>query len=138
MSDTLGNALFSQLKPGLYELNVTMSGFQPQAIKDIRIQVGQRARIDVEMQVGQLTESVTVSAAAATLLNRESAAIGQVLEHASIVNLPLSGRNFIQLATLTSGAVPIGIGTSPASSWTGRSDMTLSIAGGRESNNSFR
>lgn len=137
VTDTQGLALLLQLKPGLYQLDVTMSGFQPQTVKDIRIQVGQRARVDVEMQVGQLTESVTVSAAATTLLNKESAAIGQVLEHESIVNLPLSGRNFIQLATLTSGAVPIGIGTSPASSWTGRSDMTLSIAGGRESNNSF-
>jgi hypothetical protein len=137
VSDAQGLALLLNIKPGLYQLEVSMSGFQPQIVKDIRIQVGQRARVDVEMQVGQLTESVTVSAAATTLLNRESAAIGQVLDHSSIVNLPLSGRNFIQLATLTSGAVPIGIGTSPATSWTGRSDMSLSIAGGRESNNSF-
>ncbi len=137
ITDSQGTALLAQLKPGLYQLEVSMSGFQPQVIKDIRIQVGQRARVDVDLQVGQLTESVSVSAAASTLLNRESAAIGQVLEQDAIVNLPLSGRNFIQLATITSGAVPIGIGTSPASSWTGRSDMTLSIAGGRESNNSF-
>ena len=137
VTDSLGTALFSQLKPGKYQVEVTMPGFQPQIIQDIRLQVGQRARVEVEMQVGHLTESVTVSAAATTLLNRESAAIGQVMDHETIVNLPLSGRNFLQLAALTSGAVPIGIGTSPASSWTGRSDMTLSIAGGRESNNSF-
>lgn len=136
-TDELGNALFGQLKPGRYKLEVASAGFQPQEITDIRIQVGQRARVEVKLAVGQLTEAVTVSAAAETLLNSESAALGQVLEHRAIVNMPLSGRNFIQLATLSSGAVPIGIGTSPATSWTGRSDMSLSIAGGRESNNSF-
>ena len=137
VTDTTGTSLFPQLKPGLYRLEATHAGFQPAIVQDIRIQVGQRARVDIEMKVGQLTESVTISAAAETLLNRESAAIGQVLDQQAIVNLPLSGRNFIQLATITAGAIPIGIGTSPATSWTGRSDMTLSIAGGRESNNSF-
>jgi len=136
-TDALGNALFGQLKPGQYKLEVTMAGFQPQEVTDIRVRVGQRARVDVKLAVGQVTESMTVSAAAATLLNSESAALGQVLEHQSIVNMPLSGRNFIQLATLAAGAVPIGIGTSPATTWTGRTDMSLSIAGGRESNNSF-
>jgi hypothetical protein len=136
-TDSLGNALFFQLKPNVYSLEVESSGFRKAQVGDIRIQVGQRARVDVKLQVGQITESVTVSAAGATLINAESAAIGQVLDQRSIIDLPLSGRNFIQLAALSSGAVPIGIAGSPATSWTGRSDTTLSIAGGRESNNSF-
>ncbi len=136
-TDALGLYLFSQLKPGQYQLNVTMSGFQRTLVDDIRVQVGQRARIDVKLNVSQVTETVTVSAAGATLINAESAAIGQVMETKSIVELPLSGRNFIQLAQLTAGAIPIGIANSPATSWTGRTDTTLSIAGGRESNNSF-
>src|SRR2546425_10410105 len=114
VTDTLGNALFFQLKPGLYQLEVEASGFRKAEIGDIRIQVGQRARVDVKLQVGQISESVTVSAASATLLNAESAALGQVLDQRSIIDLPLSGRNFIQLAALSAGAVPIGIGTSPA------------------------
>lgn len=136
-TDADGKALLSQLKPGRYQVSVSSPGFQSQQVTDVRIQVGQRARVGVELSVGQVTEAVTVSAAGATLLNSESAAIGQVLEQQAIINLPLSGRNFLQLAAITAGAVPIGIGTSPATSWTGRSDMTLSIAGGRESNNSF-
>src|SRR6187402_887623 len=137
ITDSLGNALYFQLKPNIYKLEVESPGFRKAQIDDIRIQVGQRARVDVKLQVGQLTESVTVSAAGATLINAESSAIGQVLDQRSIIDLPLSGRNFIQLAALSSGAVPIGIAGSPATSWTGRSDTTLSIAGGRESNNSF-
>ncbi len=137
ITDSNGSALYFQLKPGLYRLEVESSGFRKADVGNIRIQIGQRARVDVQMQIGQMTESVTVSAAGATLLNAESASVGQVLDQRSIVDLPLSGRNFIQLAALSAGAIPIGIANSPASSWTGRSDMTLSIAGGRESNNSF-
>lgn len=137
ITDSLGNALYSQLKPGRYKLEIEAAGFQKMEVDDIRIQVGQRARVDVKLKVGQITETVTVSAASATLLNAESAALGQVIDQKPIVELPLSGRNFIQLAQLSAGAIPIGIGVSPATSWTGRSDMTLSIAGGRESNNSF-
>jgi len=137
VTDHLGNALLAQLKPGEYKLDISAPGFQSQTVGGIRIQVGQRARVDVKLNVGQITESVTVSAGGVTLLNSESAALGQVIEQRQLVELPLSGRNFLQLAYISAGAVPIGIGTSPATSWTGRSDMTLSIAGGRESNNSF-
>ena len=132
-----GTYLFGQLKPGRYSLKVALDGFQTTVVNDIRVQVGQRARVDVQLVVSQLETAVTVSAAQTTLLNAESAAIGQVIDDKALVELPLNGRNFIQLAQLSSGAVPLGIGVSPASSWTGRSDTTLSINGGRESNNSF-
>jgi hypothetical protein len=136
-SDTLGNFLFSNLKPGLYKLDVTAAGFQKANITGITMSLGQRARVDARLTVGALTETVEVSAAAETLLNAESASVGQVLNNQAIVELPLNGRNFIQLAQISAGAVPIGIGTSPATSWTGRSDSTLSVAGGRETNVSF-
>jgi hypothetical protein len=136
-SDELGNALYPQLQPGIYTLSISKPGFQPHSVKDILIQVGQRARVDVRINVGALTETVTVSAAQTTLLNAESASAGQVISQKPIVDLPLNGRNFIQLAQLSSGAVPLGIGASPATSWTGRGDTTLSVAGLRESNVSF-
>ena len=78
ITDKEGTTLFPQLKPGRYQLEASHAGFQTQAVKDIRIQVGQRARVDIEMKIGQVTEAVTISAAAETLLNRESAAIGIV------------------------------------------------------------
>lgn len=136
-TDSLGNALFSQLKPGAYKLAITAPGFQKASVSDILIALGQRARIDAKLTVGALTEAINVSAAAETLLNAESAAVGQVITDRAIVELPLNGRNFIQLAQISAGAAPIGIGVSPATSWTGRGDSTLSLAGGRETNNSF-
>jgi hypothetical protein len=125
------------LKPGRFALEVSGPGFQKTNLTDIVITLGQRARVDVKLTVGTLTETVNVSAAAETLLNAESASVGQVITSAPIVELPLNGRNFIQLAQISEGAAPVGIGTSPATSWTGRTDSTLSIAGGRETNNSF-
>jgi len=136
-TDSSGNHLFPQLSPGQYSLNVSAPGFQSKTIEGIQLVIGQRARVNAVLEVGQLAESVTVSATAETLLNAESAAAGQVIDEKPIVELPLNGRNFVQLAQLASGAAPLGIGVSPATTWTGREDSTLSVAGGRESNNSF-
>ncbi|MGH9632434.1 MAG: carboxypeptidase-like regulatory domain-containing protein, partial [Bryobacteraceae bacterium] len=123
-TDGNGNYIFLQMRPGEYELNVTAPGFRPQNVSAIRLVIGQRARVDVNMEVGAVTEAVTVSAGGAVLLNAESAAVGQVIESKTIVELPLNGRNFLQLAQISAGAIPIGTGTSPATSWTGRPDST--------------
>ena len=136
-TDANGNYIFLQLRPADYELRVTAPGFQAQQLSDLRLVIGQRARVDVKMVVGAVSETVTVASGEAVLINAESAAVGQVIESKAIIELPLNGRNFIQLAQISSGAVPIGTGVSPATSWTGRPDSSLSIAGGRESGNSF-
>ncbi len=136
-TDSLGNFLYSNLKPGRYVLDVTAAGFQKANITGISISLGQRARVDAKLEVGQISQEVSVSATAETLLNAESASVGQVLNSQAITELPLNGRDFIQLAQISAGAAPIGIGVSPATSWTGRGDSTLSIDGGRETNNSF-
>src|SRR4051812_6477878 len=58
VTDNDGKALFSQLKPGRYRLSVSAPGFQVREVTEIRIQVGQRARVQVELAVGQVTEAV--------------------------------------------------------------------------------
>jgi hypothetical protein len=136
-TNELGAYVFSQLKPGLYALAITAQGFQPQRLSDITIQLAQRAAVDVNLTLGTVTETVDVSAAAETLLNAESATEGQVMQQQTIEDLPLNGRNFIQLAQLSAGVAPVGQGTSPATTWTGRSDQTVSIEGLRESNTSY-
>ena len=136
-TDSLGNFLFSPLNPGAYRMEVSAPGFQSANVTGIVITIGQRAHVDTKLTVGAVSDSVSISVAAEALLNAESASLGQVISSKAIVELPLNGRNFIQLAQISAGAVPIGIGVSPASSWTGRSDSTLSLAGGRETNNSF-
>ena len=136
-SNAVGSFTFNQLRPGSYSLKVTAPSFQEQVVNDVSIQLAQRTSVDVKLTIGQLTQRVEVSASAETLLNTETATAGQVLTEHTIEDLPLNGRNFIQLAQLSAGAAPIGTGNSPASTWTGRADQTLSIVGLRESDVSY-
>src|SRR2546423_9906990 len=76
-TDTLGHYLFPQLKPGPYTLDVSASGFRKANVTDIVIAIGQRAQVEVNLTLGAVTETVTVSGTAETLLS-ENASVGQV------------------------------------------------------------
>ncbi|MGO4213246.1 carboxypeptidase-like regulatory domain-containing protein, partial [Terriglobus sp. YAF25] len=117
-TDANGLAVFSSLRPGNYKLVASRDGFRRAELNGITVVIGQRTNLEVHMQVGDNTESVTVSASQAAMLNSESAAVGQVINQNSIQTLPLNGRNFVQLTQLTTGAAPIGNGNSPATTWT--------------------
>ena len=58
VTDAQGTYLFGQLKPGVYKLEITTSGFKSTNVQDIRIQVGQRARVDVKLVVATVAEDV--------------------------------------------------------------------------------
>ena len=93
---------------GAYILSVSKEGFQTQERTGIELQVEQRARFDLTLNVGNISEKITVEAAA-PVVNTETGSIGQVVENKKIVDLPLNGRNFVQLASLLPNAI---IGTS--------------------------
>ena len=96
-TDSLGNSVLPQLKPGRYTLEVAAPGFRKENVTDIVVAIGQRAQVNVKLTLGAVTETVSVSGTAETVL-AENASIGQVISSQSIVELPLNGRNFIQLA----------------------------------------
>ena len=81
-----------------------MDGFQTAVVEAAEVQVGQSTRVDVELTLGALTES-TVVTSATPLLDTESGTLGHVVTNTQIVNLPLNGRSFYELARLTPGAV---------------------------------
>jgi hypothetical protein len=91
--------------PGNYRLNVLASSFRPVTRESVSINVDQAARIDFRLEPGALNESVNISGNG-PLLERETSAIGQVIENKTIVTLPLNGRNYSQLALLMPGATP--------------------------------
>ena len=101
------------LPPGRYGLLAEREGFRAYSQQGIVLQVDQTARIDFMLQVGAVTERVQVTAEA-PLLNSETGAKGQVIDNHEIVDLPLNGRDFNELAYLTPGVVdlPEGIATS--------------------------
>lgn len=93
------------LPVGRYKLTATRAGFSVEQVLDLKLDVGQTARIDFTIKPGAQTESVSVTATAA-LLDSETATVGQVIDNKRIVELPLNGRNYLELARLTAGTAP--------------------------------
>lgn len=96
---------FPVLPVGRYKITATMQGFSTAEVADIKLDVAQTARVDFALKTGALTESISVTAAAA-LLDSETATVGQVIDNKRIVELPLNGRNYLELARLTAGTAP--------------------------------
>ncbi|MCC7175177.1 MAG: carboxypeptidase regulatory-like domain-containing protein [Bryobacterales bacterium] len=107
-TNTEGIYAFPALVPGPYEVRVETAGFRT-ATSRLELQVQQTARVDVSLQVGQTSESIEVSASAA-LLTTDNATVGSVIEERRIVELPLNGRNYLQLVALSPN-VATGFGT---------------------------
>jgi len=121
---------FPGLVPGDYEVKVEVPGFRT-AIRRLRLEVQQTARVDFKLEVGAVTSTVEVSALAA-LLTTENATVGTVIENRRIVDLPLNGRNFLQLVSLSPN-VSYGVGTSGTSGRVGgaRTTQNMAVAGMR-------
>lgn len=92
------------LLPGQYRVKASMAGFSTLLRDGIDVLVSGTARVDLQLQVGQVTEQVTTTAAAALVETRD-ATLGIVVEQKKVVDLPLNGRNFAQLGTLMPGVV---------------------------------
>jgi hypothetical protein len=103
---TAGEYLFSSLPVGNYQLTVDIVGFAPYVQKGIILTVGQYATNDVRLKVGAASQQVTVDANA-SLVTTESAAVGQMINQQSVVNLPLNGRAVQQLVFLIPGALNV-------------------------------
>jgi hypothetical protein len=100
-----GKYTFTLLPIGKYRIDGAMTGFGLQSRPDLQLDVDQVARIDFILMPGALKEIVEVSAAAA-LIDSETSTVGQVISNKSIVEMPLNGRNYLNLATLTAGTAP--------------------------------
>jgi hypothetical protein len=94
-----GDYAIPQLAPGQYTLTAEYTGFNTVVRSGIVLETNQQARFDVVLKVGGLTEEVQVSAAA-PLVTTENATIGNVVDQKKIVELPLNGRDYLQLAFL--------------------------------------
>jgi hypothetical protein len=93
------------LPVGVYEVQAVKPGFQTLLRAGVQVGVNQQVRLDLRLQVAQAEDSVTVTADAPQV-NTVDATSGALVEHRQIVDLPLNGRNFVQLGTLVPGAVP--------------------------------
>src|SRR3984893_8077925 len=97
-----GDYIITNLKPGSYDIAVEADGFKRLVREGVRLATGERVRVDVELQPGAVSESVTVNQDA-SLLRTESGSLGPVIRNRKIVDIPLNGRNFLSLVTLSAG-----------------------------------
>ncbi|MCA1607495.1 MAG: carboxypeptidase-like regulatory domain-containing protein, partial [Acidobacteria bacterium] len=89
---------------GNYVISVESTGFKKLLSNEIKLEVNQTARVDFTLEVGEVSQQVTVEGVA-PILQTESTTVGQVITGNTTVNLPLNGRNFQQLALLVPGAI---------------------------------
>ena len=126
-----GQYVVSALPPGPYRLEVSRGGFKTY-VEEFELFVSQDLRVDVALQVGAPSEQVLV-VASSIALERDSTAVGTVVENTQVVNLPLDGRNFLELALLAPGTAPAAQGSASSV----RGDFAFTAAGGREDANGF-
>jgi hypothetical protein len=94
----------SALSPGVYDLTIELSGFKTAKFEKIELRVDTPARQDVKLEVGQLSEAVTVLAET-PILNTVDASLGNAISEQQIRNLPIEALNVVHLLSLQAGAV---------------------------------
>src|SRR5262245_15383282 len=105
VSNDAGSYAFPAMQPGTYSLVAELPGFKKFVREGIVLQVTQVIRLDVEMELGAISETVEVSAAA-PMLETETSSRGSVIDEKKIIELPLNGRDYNQLALLSPGVLP--------------------------------
>jgi hypothetical protein len=104
-SNALGEYLVPLLQPGTYDFQVSASGFQTYVRSSVVLLVNQSQRVDVELKVGSIDQKVVVSGTE-TVVDTSTATLSNVISSQEVTNLPLNGRNFLQLTVLVPGSVP--------------------------------
>jgi hypothetical protein len=108
VSNTAGNYVFIDVLPAAYSMKVTKTGFSTITQQQVTLNVNQTATFDFTLTVGATQQSVTVEAAAVSIESSTSE-LGTVINEQAVQDLPLNGRNFTQLLTLTPGASPVSV-----------------------------
>src|SRR5215475_1766148 len=121
------------LKPGIYRVTVESTGFQKAVVDTINLVVDQQYRVDVTLKPGQLSETVEVTANAVAL-DTETASVSQLVSQKQVEQLPLNGRNFLNLLFIGAGAVQT---TGEQGQMRQGEGNAISINGGRPTSNNY-
>lgn len=111
ISNDSGAYTFSSIQPGAYRITAAKTGFSTSEVSGLVLQVGDIRSLTLTLRVGSAASTVTV-AANAPLINTADSDVSQTINDHQVENLPLNGRNFLQLATLSQGAYSTGGGAS--------------------------
>src|SRR5262245_23815671 len=131
VTNETGDFVIPELIVGRYSLTASLAGFKKEVLTSLDLNVDQRLRADVRMEVGNIAETVEVTAET-PLIATDSATVGTVIDNRKIVDLPLNGRQFLQLNLLVPGAVPGTFGSQLSTQ-----GGAISVNGMREAGNNF-
>src|SRR5262249_15861955 len=136
-SNDVGLFDFPALPPGAYTVKTELDGFRT-ATRDVELQVQQTAGVDFTLELGTIAEMATVTGVS-PLVETSNATIGTVIENRRIVELPLNGRNYLQLVALSPNVSADFAGAGQAGDRQGgtRSSQQLSVSGQRREFNYY-
>ena len=103
-TDASGNFIASALPVGVYRVTASAAGFKTRVNENLRVQVSDRLRVDLTLETGQITERVTVSSEA-PVVDTDSTTLGAVVTTRQVQDLPVNGRNVMDLLQLVPGAM---------------------------------
>ncbi len=107
LSNELGFFVMPSLAPGEYEVRVAADGFAPKVYESAVLQVGQTLSLEIQLELGSLSQVITLNAQETLpLVNTTSSTVDGVITSKAVENLPLNGRNFLELALLLPGNTP--------------------------------
>jgi hypothetical protein len=130
-TDSGGRYLIAGLPVGDYRIEVRANGFAPQISENIRVEIGRTITMNFQLQVGNVSQTVNVSQGA-EMIEHSTISVGQVMDQRFVKDLPLNGRYFLDLGTLTPGSVTPpqnGFSTVPVR---GTGSFAINTAGNRE------
>ena len=136
-TDDQGRYSAPNLISGPYQVTASLSGFQTAVRSGITLSIGREAVVNLELQVGAVVEQVEVTGEA-PLVNTTTAAVGELVNEQEILELPLNGRSFEQLALLEPGVIFARGSSSDPGAGRGAGGRKISIAGTRPEYTTFR
>lgn len=135
-SNDLGLYVVPALPAGPYSITVTKQGFQTQTVQQLVLEVDRNATINITLTVGQVSEAVSVSAEAAAIDTR-TATLNTVINQKQINDLPLNGRNVLQLMQLTPGTLTASGTFNQSATRPETANQLISSSGGRGNSTTF-
>ena len=136
MTNSNGDFSVPNLPPASYRMTVEKSGFKTASIASFDLLVGKTATESLTLNVGEASETVDVTSEAQQLQTSE-ATVGQVIDQKQVNDLPLNGRNVLQLATLSAGVSPAQPANTGNPAQVGNRSLYITVEGGRASSTNY-
>ena len=132
ITDESGRYQIPALPIGDYRVEVRANGFQTRILEHVRIEVARKLTQDFELQVGDVSQEVSVTTTAGDLIERATISVGHVIDREKVQTLPLNGRYFLDLGLLVPGSVTPPQGAFSSAPIRGLGSFSITTAGNRE------